>query len=64
MKNYISPKMKISLFNLERVATLEATQDPGIPAISSDITANVPGIAPDTNSVLKSYNIENAIKLK
>ena len=64
MKNYISPEMKISLFNFERVATAEPTQDPGIPAFSSDLTVNVPGITPGTNTVLKSYNIKNAIELK
>lgn len=64
MKNYISPEMKISLFNLERVATAETTQDPFTLGAASDITTNVPGIEPGANSVLKSYNIKNAIELK
>ena len=56
--------MKISLFNLERVATEETTQDPIAFSTASDITANVPGVTPGANSVLKSYNIKNAIELK
>jgi hypothetical protein len=64
MKNYISPEMKISLFNLERVATSEPTQEPVTFGAASDITPNVTGITPGSNSVLKSYNIKNAIELK
>ena len=64
MKNYISPELKISLFDLERVATAETTQDPIAFSTASDITANVPGVTPGSNSVLKSYNIKNAIELK
>ena len=62
MKNYISPEMKISLFSVERIAT-EETPVPMNPLSTNQLPTTVDGVT-GSNSVLKSYNIKNAIELK
>ncbi|MDD6564633.1 MAG: hypothetical protein PUF08_06095 [Clostridiales bacterium] len=62
MKNYISPEMKISLFNLERVATGEPAVTVN-PMSTNQLPTTVEGVT-GTNTVLKSYNINKAIELK
>ena len=54
--------MKISLFNVERIAT-EETPVPMNPLSTNQLPTTVDGVT-GTNSVLKSYNIKNAIELK